>query len=173
MPNQTITPSNTRRTNFDVLWGTHELGGVDKVDLSKIALLLEPVKIGSLGNMKLDDRFIGFEDGALITVQCREITRTRIEKLVPWFSGSPGALVPLAPSVNTLMSNSYAAALVLHPRDKADASEDVKFYKAVPVQSVNLSRDGKADDVWEITFRIYPDLSKLPANPYGEVTVAA
>lgn len=173
MPNQTITPSNTRRTNYDVLWGSHELGGVDKVD-PKMALLLDPVSIGSLGKMKLDDRFIGLEDGALVSVQVREITRTRIEKLVPWFSGSPGALVPMVPSVNTLLANSYAAALVLHPRDKTtDTSEDIKFYKTVPVQSVQLSRDGRADDVWEILFRIYPDLSKLPANPYGEVTVAA
>lgn len=160
----------TRRTNYDVTWGTHDLGGLDKVDLSKLELLLDPVAIGSAGKMKLDDRFIGLTDGSVISVQVREVTRTRIEKLMPWFSGSAGAEIALVPAVNTLVSATYAAALLLHPRDKvANDGEDYELFKTVPIQAFNLSRDGKEDDVWEVLFRIYPDISKLPANPYGRI----
>jgi hypothetical protein len=166
-----IDVTQTRRSNYNVSWNSIDLGGVNKVDLSKLELLLEPVKIGSLGNMKLDDRFIGLKDESIISVEIRQVTRTIIEKLVPWFSGSTGALVPLVPPVNTLIGT-YAQILLLHPRDVADVSQDVKLYKTVPIQAFNLTRDGTKDDVWEIMFMIYPDITKLPNNPYGEIVAA-
>jgi hypothetical protein len=36
-----------RRTNYDVTWNGIDLGGLNAVDLSKLQMLLEPVKIGS------------------------------------------------------------------------------------------------------------------------------
>lgn len=166
-----ITVSNTRRTNYDCTWNSVALGGVNKVDLSKLTLLLEPVKIGSLGNMKLDDRIIGLEDKAMITIELREVTRAIIQKMMPWATQTTGAKLDFMPAVNTLMA-SYAQALLLHPRDVADVSQDLSIYKATPVQAFNLTRDGTKDDVWEVMFMIYPDLTKLPNNPYGEIIVA-
>ena len=171
MSDQAVDITKTVRTNWDVLYNSVALGGLNKVDLSKLALLLEPVKIGSLGNMKLDDRVIGLEDGALISVEIREITRAKIEAALPWVSGTTvTGRIPLLPPINTLLSNAYAHALVLHPRGAADVNQDITLLKAVPVQLFNLSRDGTKDDVWELMFRLYPDMSITPpANPYGYI----
>jgi hypothetical protein len=171
MADQTIDITKTIRTNWDVKWNSLPLGGCNKVDLSKLALLLEPVKIGSLGNMKLDDRVIGLEDGAMIGVEVREITRAQIELAMPWFAGTTvTGTIQLMPPINTLLANAYAHALVLHPRGEGDVNQDITLTKTVPVQLFNLSRDGTKDDVWELMFRIYPDLSVTPpANPYGHV----
>lgn len=168
-----VTVGNIRRTNYDVTFGGADLGGLDKVDLSKLALLLEPVKVGTTGNMKLDDRYVGLEDKAAITIQVREVTRAMIEKAFPWFSGTTGAAaVELTPVVNTLVAATYAAALILHPHDMgATVTQDIEIYKAVPA-SPPVSRDGTKDDVWEITFMVYPDLSKLPNSCYGRVKPA-
>jgi hypothetical protein len=171
MSDQTIDITKTVRTNWDVSWNGHTLGGCNKVDLSNLKLKTEPVMVGSLGAMKLDDRVIGLEDGASIKVEVREITRTQIERAIPWFSGASNTgNIELIPPINTLLASNYAHALVLHPRGAADAYQDINLTKAVPVQLMNLSRDGTKDDVWELEFKIYPDLSvTFPANPYGHV----
>jgi hypothetical protein len=46
---------------------------------------------------------------------------------------------------------------------RAGTPQDLEFPKAVPIQSMNLKRDGENDDVWEIIFKIFPDRSQLPA----------
>jgi len=154
-----------RRTNYDVSFKASSLGGLNKIDLSKLELLLAPVQAGTTGAMKLDDRVLGFTDGAQVTVQVREVTRVMIEKAFPWFTGTTGtAAIELSPPINSLL-NQYAGALVLHPHDLAVdvITQDIEFYKALPIQPP-ISRDGMADDVWDLVFKIYPDVSKIAAN---------
>ena len=48
----TWTTANVRRTAYDVTWNSVDLGGVDAVT-PKHDLVLEPIKIGSAGSMRL------------------------------------------------------------------------------------------------------------------------
>lgn len=160
-----------RRTNYDVIFDGDNLGLLDDVS-PELAMMLEPVKTGSTGNMKLDDRFTGLEDDARITVQVREINRTQIERLMPWFTGTANTGdIPLTPATNALMST-HAKLLVLHPRDQGTTlTQDLVILKAFPRTGYQLPRTGTEDDVWEIEFLIYPDVSKIGTadNPYGYV----
>ena len=69
----------------------------------------------------------------------------------------------MTPPVGTKLYQ-YAQALVLHPHDKADTTEDVTYFKTVPVQSVQIVRDGVKMDAWEVKFLIFPDQTKLATN---------
>jgi hypothetical protein len=162
-----VTVSNIRRCNWDVTWNAVPLGGVDEVD-PDMELLTEPITVGSIGKVELGSRYIGLN--ALIKVQLREVTRTAMEKLLPWFAGSPGAAINLAPAINVDLYT-YAQTLLLHPTSGASGTtEDLNFPKAVPMQSMKLKRDGENDDVWDIIFKIFPDRSQLPALVYGTMT---
>jgi hypothetical protein len=165
-------PTKTRRAAWDATLGAHDLGGVDSVDPTGIKMMLDPVKIGSVGKMKIDDRFVGCTDDSQIKIVVREVTRVRMEKLCPWFVGTTLVTdINGTPPVNTLIANAYAQELRLHPTDKGSTiNEDLVFFKVVPVGPAALiKRTGTVDDAWEITLNIYPDLTKLPANPYFQV----
>jgi hypothetical protein len=162
-----VTPANLRRNNWNVTFNSVDLGGVDEVD-PDLELMLEPITVGSMGKAILGYRIIGLSKDE-ITVEVREITRAIIEKLIPW-SGGAGAAIDLSPPVNTDIY-AYAQVLLLHPNDVAGGttSQDLEFLKAVPIQTMNLKRDGQADDVWQIKFKILPDRSQYPALKYGTV----
>jgi hypothetical protein len=157
-----------RFTNYDGTWNSVDLGGVDDVKID-LKLIFTPIKIGSAGNLKLDDRFEGLGDDAHISLIVREVTLARIKSLCPWEDGS--GTVDLTPPVGTNLYQ-YAHQLVLHPRDKGVATtEDVEVFKAVPVQSFQLPRDGVGPDKWEVIFNVYPDRAKLAAGtpPYLDI----
>ena len=142
--------------------------GLDDVKINA-ELVFAAVKIGSAGNLKLDDRFQGLDDNAHVSIVVREVALALIRSLVPWAAAS--GVVALVPPIGTQVAQ-YADLLTLHPRDKGAATtEDVHFFKAVPVQSFKLPRNGQDFDRWEVRFNLYPDLTKLAAgtNPYFEV----
>lgn len=163
-----VDPTKIRRTNYDVTWDSSDLGSVNDVD-PQLKLLVGKVETGSTGQMKLDDRVLGLEDAAKVIIQLRECTRDRLEKLVPWSTGSGDYELSLTPVIGTLLSATYAKALILHPRDMADVSEDIELYKTVPMNAIGPKRTGREDDIWTIEFWIYPDLTKLTTSPYGRV----
>jgi hypothetical protein len=165
---------NTRRTNWDVTWGTTALGLVDEV-MPDAALVMSDIKIGSHGNMVLGQRVEDLQ--VRVKVQMREVTRTLQATLTPWYDAAAGGaapatdIVPLAPAVNTDLY-SLAKQLTLHPHDIAAGTktQDIVFFKAVPISSpARLKRTGTQDDVWEVEFAIYPDRSKIGTvnNPWG------
>jgi hypothetical protein len=165
-------PAATRREMYDVSYGGHALGGLQKVDLSKLVMMLDAIMIGSFGKLKLDDRFVGLEAGAQVSIDVVQTNRQMINLAIA--TGTPGVgttEVPLVPAtLNTLMSATYGKALLIHPRSKlTDVSEDLELYKTVQV-GAPISRTGTADDVWTLVFNVYPDMTKLAAgteNPYG------
>lgn len=157
-----------RQTNYDAMWDTQDLGGLDDVKIN-MDLIFLPVKIGSAGNMKLEDRFQGLNDDAHVLIVVREVTLALIRKLVPW-AGATGAAA-LTPPIGTGMTQ-YAKQLTLHPRDMLlVTTEDMEFWKAVPVQSYKLPRNGQDFDKWEVRFNLYPDPAKIAAgtHPYAQI----
>ncbi len=158
----TVTPGNQRiGIPYDVLWGSTDLGGVDDVK-PNLKLIWEALKCGSTGDVKLDDVYRGISDDSHVSVIVREVQLALIRTLMPWAAVS-GAF-DLTPPIGARMQQ-YAQQLTLHPRDKGSTTtEDVLFWKAVPVQSFLLPRNGKDPDKWEIIFNVYPDLTKLAAG---------
>jgi hypothetical protein len=119
--------------------------------------------------MKLDDRYVGLEDGAEISVEVREVTRPASTCSTPGRPVGDGRRWSSGPAPGALLAQ-YAQALVLHPRDiTAARPRTSRSTRRCRCRSFNLSRDGTKDDVWKVVFKIYPDLTKLPANPYGKV----
>lgn len=159
-------PTKVRRTAYDVTWDpsstNHNLGGIDEVRF-ECPLQFAAVKIGSAGNLKLGDRFIGLGDDARIITVVREVTLARIRVLFPWDDGA--GEVDLTPIYGADMA-ALAKPLLLHPIDKvdglgnADTTEDITIFKALPIPSP-VRRTGTDFDVWEVPWLIYPDLTKL------------
>jgi hypothetical protein len=165
-------PADSRRTMFDVSWNGFDLGGLDDVKLD-LTLKLDPIKIGSFGDVKLGDRILGYDDNAKVTIVCRKTTRTNFQKMAPWASQSAGAALDLTPPTSGDLY-SYAQALVLHPRDQTGlspaTSQDLSLLKTVPLRAFELPRTGTDEDKWTIEFLIYPDRSQLPVIKYGTMT---
>lgn len=167
-----VNAANSRRTMYDVSWAAYDLGGLDDVK-PDFALVLEAIKMGSTGNVKLGDRFVGLTDDAKVTVVLRESVRATIQKLMPWASQVAAAALVLTPGVNVDLYT-YAQPLILHPRDRTGqtpaTNEDLSLLKTVPIKAVEIPRTGNAEDKWEVTFLIYPDRAQLPALVYGTMT---
>lgn len=133
-------------------------GYVDKVT-PILPLKLKPLKIGSLGDIKLGDRVIGIDDGAKIQVVCREIDLTFFQKMMPWYtSGS----IPGKPATVNKDLYDYAGPLVVHPNDVSGTTQDITVLKAVPLRDF-MTRDGVADDSITVEYVIYPDRAQLPS----------
>jgi hypothetical protein len=163
--------SKVRKGAYEALWfltGTNfvDLGGLDTVDPTGLKLLLDPVKVGPGGKMKLDDWVDGLEDGSVIKTQVREISRGRIEALAPWFSGTAGASMAMGPAAGTRMSQ-WAHPLVLHPTDVATSAQDLEIYLALPKGPFAAARDGQKFDVWEMEWVVYPVISKVMAGEWA------
>ena len=164
------TATNTRKCAWVGTWNAIDFGGVDKIT-PDMKLKLSPIKINSVGDIKLGDRVVGMEDGAKITVIIREVTLVQLKKLIPWYTGA-GTLVPLTPLLGVDLY-SLAKPMVLHPTDlpPATLTEDLTVYMCVPWNCWNISRDGLKDDEISAEFLVYPDRAKLLAgteNPYGK-----
>lgn len=142
-----VNPANSRRTMYDVTWNAYDLGGLDDAKLD-LAMLLAAIKIGSLGNVKVGDRFIGLTDDAKITLILRETIRATIQKLVPWATQTAGAELVLTPPVNTDLYT-YAQPLILHPRDRTEQTpstdQDIELYKTVPISGEDFEIFGPGD----------------------------
>ena len=159
-----------KRTGYDATWDpstlNFNLGGIDDVRF-ECPLIMAPLKIGSAGGMKLDDRFVGLGDDARIITVVKQVTLARIRKIYPWDDGS-GA-VDGTPIPNASMRQ-YAKPLLLHPiSNGAATTEDITVYFVVPIPTPPR-RNGTDFDAWEVPWFIYPDLTKLAAgtNPYYE-----
>jgi|SRR5579884_1341768 len=169
MAGQAYTP---RRTAWSVTWNAWGLGvsGKTKPDLK---LTLTPIKRGTTGPFVLGD-WISNVDG-LINCEIKDIDRVIQEKLIPWFSGVSGTdSIPIIPTGLNTNLYTYAQELILHPVDMGSSTiQDIHITKAVPLSCVNLERDGDHDDVWNATFKAYPDVSQItattPAVKYGYI----
>jgi hypothetical protein len=164
-------PSKSRATMYDVSWNAYDLGGLDNVD-PQFDLLLRAIKMGSFGPVKLGDRFLGLDDGAKVIVDIRETVRGTFQKLAPWANQSAGNELDLTPPANTDLYT-YAQSLILHPRDRTgqtpSTDQDLELYKTVPVNWFKLKRTGNDEDVYSVTFLIYPDRAQLPLLKYGRM----
>jgi hypothetical protein len=157
--------SRLRLGNFVCTWDTYDFGGVDKVK-PKVSLKLHPVKVGSIGDLAIDDRIIGLDVD--ISIEAREIDLVLYKKLAPWYTTGSVALTPSA--VHTRLYQ-YAKALKFHPNDPEVgtlATQDYNFIKAVPLFNP-MERDGETDDVVLTGFKVYPDQSQLPLLIYGYI----
>jgi hypothetical protein len=123
------------------------------------------VIIPSVGDIVLDRRIIGLDEGSKVTVECRQVTAELFQKANPWYSA--GA-IPLVPAAVNASEYAYANLLTLHPTDvdAGTTTEDLNFVKAVPVIHWP-DRTGTEDDVAVIEFFLYPDHAQLPTRVYG------
>lgn len=159
-----VNPARAGIEVFDVTWNTYNFGGVDKVT-PNIPLKLDPLKIGSMGDLKLDDQVIGFDDNAEIIVEAREIDAAFFQKMCPWWSSGPIALTPATP--NTRLYG-YAALLTLHASIAGGTTLDINISKAVPIRAI-FPTDGKVQKVSTISFKMYPDRTQFPNISYGYI----
>lgn len=163
MAEYAIDVTKTRKLDWNVIFDTAGIGLVDAVDPTKLKMVYKELKAGTTGDVVLSDRFVALNGS--IDVDVRQITVAQITKLCPWF---PHA----TPPVGKLLYD-YAKKLVLHPSDlpDTDKTEDIGFWKAVPMTGYMIKRDGEKEDVWKVSFAIYPDHAKLvpPSedSPYG------
>jgi hypothetical protein len=165
--------ANSRRTQYDVSWNSYDLGFLDDVK-PELALKLDPIKIGSLGDVKLGDRILGLEDGAKVTVILRETIRASFQKMAPWASQTAGVALDLTPPAGGDLYT-YAQILLLHPRDQVapitpTTSQDISLTKTVPLKAFELPRTGNDEDKWAVEFLVYPDRTQLPLIKYGTMT---
>lgn len=154
-----------RRTAYQVTWATSptptDFGFVDAVDPA-LDLKLDPITTGTTGKLILGWRVVGLE--GTIKMQMRQTTLANFKVVMPWYVSGSVPLVPPTPNVDLY---TYAAQLQLHPVDLAAATvtEDVYMLKAVPMQSFKLKRDGKGDDIYEVSWGFFPDRTKLALDP--------
>lgn len=101
------------------------------------------------------------------------LTETQIPNLAKAFP--EGTLAGAGNGRFTLGSNAglrfsdYAHQLVLHPiyNDPTDASEDVVFHKAVPVDNVEVEYNNEDQRVIEVIFEALVDTTKADGNWLG------
>ena len=165
----TINTYNPRRPAWYVTWNSFELGQSGEVDPTSWKMSKTAITRGTTGKVVLGHFFDGAEGE--IKAQVKDLNVTAFVALCPWMTVSTNQI--LVPSTMNVNMYSFAQKLTLHPMDKGDATEDLIFPKAVPSVPVNAKRDGQKDDLWEIMFTIYPDLSQLqtatPKLVYGWV----
>lgn len=165
-------------SDYDVTWGSYNVGFVDKVT-PKLALKLKEIKVGTLGDIVIGKRIIGLE--GTIEVECREIDVVAINGLMPWSGGagnaSPstsGASVPLVPAIYHKDLYDYALPLKLHPTHMGtNTTQDLNLLKAVPHMSYLGDRDGVGDNKVMLEFEFFPDRTALTGTPptpsYGTI----
>lgn len=155
----------TRLTNFNVKWGSYDFGAIDEIRVRAVIQKKE-IKVGSVGDVVLGHRVLGLD--AAISFAAREIDLTFLQKVHPWWTSGPIAMIP-ATALQDLYS--YAAQLTLHPNDLAagTVTQDRNYLKAVPVLDTT-DRDGVNDDKDMVTFLLYPDRTQLAtARVYGYI----
>lgn len=162
----------TRVGNYDVSWtangGTsYAHGYVDDVGVD-LKLLLQPIKVGSIGPAILGHRVRGLSEDSKVTVECREIDLTHFQKMCPWFTTGSVALSPA--TINKDLYD-YAGPLIVHPNDVTGTTQDITLVKAVALRGF-MSRNGDDDDVVVIEYRVYPDRAQLPTLVYGYIGAA-
>lgn len=169
----------TQVSDYDVTWGAYIFGSVDKVTPA-LKILTKPIKVGTLGDIKLGDRIIGL-DGT-IKVECREADVVALKALTAWSAtagtaspGTVGVNLPLIPATFHDDLYNYAQALILHPTHlpATNTASDLKLLKAVPHISGLGERDGVKDNVMMVEFEFYPDRAGFSTSPptvnYGQI----
>lgn len=151
-----------RRTTWAPKWNGNALGTTMEVDPA-LKLQMEPITRGTTGKIVLGYWITGLEGSIKCTLP--DISSTLLTNLLPFTAGAAGGSAPLHPVGFNVNLYSLAQELVLHPVDLgADVSQDLHFPKSAPVNPVNVKRDGTKDDLWQVEFVIFPDLSQLIAS---------
>ena len=105
----------TRQCAWQAKWGVtgsqFDFGGTSKVT-PDIIVKKKNVIIPSVGDIVLDRRIIGLDEGSKVTVECRQVTAELFQKALPWYSA--GA-IPLVPATVNASEYAYANLLTLHP----------------------------------------------------------
>jgi len=158
----------TRKTDWRVTWGNYDLGFLDAID-PKLKYMLDAIRVGTMGKAKLGDRFSGLDGN--VEIEVREIHQGQFASLTAHHAGSGS--IDLTPPINKDLYD-YAKELRLHPEDlpTLTKTEDLVLVKATPTTPLNLKRDGTKDDVWKVSFEIYPDRARFPKLCYGYIGVA-
>lgn len=173
-PTTGANPSALRRTSWAAKWGAYDFGLLADVQ-PDIKFLMESIVTGTTGKLKLGDRFLGL-DGT-VKIQALQVDLQLFTATLPWQQNNTAGGLILTPPLNADLYE-FADVMTLHPLDMGtDTTEDLILVKTVPTVAMNLKRTGKADDVWDLEFHVYPDRDKLMASPpvlyYGGIGVAA
>lgn len=158
---------------YDFVWDSTNLGSLGEYDdfTTNLELLTHDVQVNSIGNFVLDRRVLALT--GTIDVTLRQVTADLERKLRPWAVETGGyGLAPTAPNDGLYQ---YAQLLTLHPRlAGADTTRDLNFVKAAPWTPPAIAK-GNENTVLNVTFHVFLDLSKLPAERVscyvGEVPV--
>lgn len=150
---------NPRRTAWNVTWNAAGVGTVYEVQ-PDLSYELEPIKRASTGKIVLGEWIVNLK--GMVKVQLADVQLALEQAMAPWWSVGSIPLMPTsAPPVNIYQ---YAQELILHPVDQgATTTEDLHLTKTVPMKPVSMKRQGEKDDLWEMEFRIFPDVGRLQA----------
>jgi hypothetical protein len=148
---------------------------LDGVDLGhtegETRLLLTPLlrerTVDAYGRTPVD--FIHLGTDVRLETRLAEWTLATLEKLFPLGSSESGYLgIGTAPGASL---RDAAKTLTLHPLElgAGDTSRDVTFWKAVAAGAVETTFSNETDRVFQVTFRILPDLTKDDGEWFGRI----
>ena len=164
----------TRLGNYDVTWNSIFLGSTDKVDPA-LKLMLEPIKVGSMGKAILGHRIVGLEGD--LKIELREIDLTLMTAIQPFGANTTGVNIPwgtnngsllLSPAAINVDTYTLSHLLKLHPTDVANGIEDINLAFAFPTWTP-MNRNGEKFDLVLANFIFYPDRAQLPNKYYGYI----
>jgi hypothetical protein len=153
---------NIKIGHANVIWKGVDLGHT----MGGITVSYEP----EYTDIKAND-FSGVIDKVLtaekwtITVPLAESTLANITKAIGTASATSATLSKVGSKTGKRL-NAVAGELFLNP---TDGSEDVVFYKAVPVESVELNYEIDNERIVEVTFEALVDESKTDGNLLGHI----
>jgi len=155
--------ADTKVRTYNVLIDSTDVGWCDE-PVCKVEQQLLPVKLSQLMEQEVDARVIGTK--VTVTLRLREINKAHLARCFPWYAA--GA-VELAPGTLGTTLYQHAKAVVLHPRDMGDATEDVTLDKAVATGNCELKGDGSADGAIPLELLCFPDHAELPTVKIGRI----
>ena len=159
MPAPAKSAVNMDLLTYEVLWNAESIGWVEDVDPTKIQWVEVEQKIGELGGIVVDQRFMGLQ--GVLSTMLHEVSKERQRQLMPW-AASTGTILG-TPSAQGY--SKYAASKILrfHPKGISDDSLDLVFPKAFPNLKLPSSGGSKFRSMG-CDWNSYPDQSTLVAG---------
>lgn len=169
MAEPAFTPNldNAFMRTYDVKIGGTDVGWCDEPEVTQELSLQERKQTKVYGQV-LGHRLVGVK--VTVKVTLRELTKANHGLAVPWYTANDIALMPTTLGGDLYQ---YAKEVLLHPRDKADTTEDIKLLKAVPIGPLTIKGDGANEGGIPLTLFAYPDRSQLPNLVLGSIGVTA
>lgn len=147
---------------YSVKWNDVSIGYSKSVDLSGLKPKFIEKKIEEIGDIKIDDLYVGLE-GTIKTV-LKQVSEAQYRQLM---MAAPGTgSIPGFPTEQYKSMYSLAKVLNFHPTHMgATLTEDFNVLLAVPVLVLPKSTEGKQTMDLEVNWMVYPDQTSLLAEP--------